>query len=77
MVQVWGAGQGSLKPRIRTDGNGQRETEIEELKWESGRDGKRQTRRRVGDGYSIVKSKVSIRNDLHSLAYGWAGSRLV
>ncbi len=30
------------------------------------RDGERQTRRRVADGYCIVKSKESIRNDLHS-----------
>jgi hypothetical protein len=40
--------------------------------WPGARDanGECQTRRRVADGYCIVKSKVSIRNDLHSLPAG-------
>ncbi len=47
MVQVWGARRGKLqllakgargKPQMHTEEHGQRETEIEELKWESGRD---------------------------------------
>ena len=75
MVQVGGAERAPrLAPWRARSGleslAGFEETEIEELKWESGRDGERPTRSRIADGYSLVKSKVSIRNDLHSLPAG-------
>ena len=82
MVQVWGAGRAPrLAPRLALPGKagaggarsglaslaGCEGTGTEESKRESGRDWERPTRNRIADGYSIVKSKVSIRNDLHSL----------
>ncbi len=75
IVQVWGAGRGSLQPlaegargepQMDTDGHGCRGAETESGLGGETRDGERQTRRRVADGYCIVKSKESIRNDLHS-----------
>ena len=60
------APRGRPESRKRTSLTGCDETEIEELRWESGRDWERPTRNRIADGYSIVKSKMSIRNDSHS-----------
>jgi len=84
MVQVWRAGRGSLKPlvvnargepRMDTDEHGGRKAETEQLSRESRRNWGRPTRSRIADGYSIVKSKVSIRNDFHSSNAGARSNR--
>ena len=65
-----GLGTLRLAPRRARSGlaslTGCEETEIGELKWESGRDGERPTRSRVAAGYCIVNYKRSIRSNFHS-----------
>lgn len=58
-----------MQPLMHTDKDG-----LEEQRTWGGesRDGNVQTQRRVADGYSLVKSILSIRSELHSSKGMWA-----